>query len=130
MESELQQSLEQNGQLTGRLHRAEREASALTAQVCCSASGLSLIPQGVAAALTLHLWLLADRQPKAFTQAGAGQRQAGLCSLQRRHGEGEGRTAGTGGRYGDTRAQLGFRDLWGHFIDFHSFSTTFLLPYP
>ncbi|XP_027899873.1 centrosomal protein of 83 kDa isoform X4 [Xiphophorus couchianus] len=33
MESELQQSLEQNGQLTGRLHRAEREASALTAQI-------------------------------------------------------------------------------------------------
>ncbi|XP_014830705.1 PREDICTED: centrosomal protein of 83 kDa isoform X2 [Poecilia mexicana] len=33
MESELQQSHEQNGQLTGRLHRAEREASALTAQI-------------------------------------------------------------------------------------------------
>lgn len=33
MESELRQSHEQNSQLTGRLHKAEREINSLTSQV-------------------------------------------------------------------------------------------------
>lgn len=36
MESELHQSHEQNSQLTGRLHKAEREVNSLTCQVRCS----------------------------------------------------------------------------------------------
>lgn len=35
VESELQLSHEQNGQLTGQLHKAEREVNSLTCQVYC-----------------------------------------------------------------------------------------------
>lgn len=52
--SELRLSLEQNGQLTGRLHKAEREVSSLSCQVT-SSEKRSVLDQRSTPIVMLHL---------------------------------------------------------------------------